>query len=157
MKKDSAANSASAWRLEGRVLFLDRCLGKSVVADALRAHGLSVVTHFDEYPLTERDPEPHDADWLRDVGRRGWVILSKDKHLDRNQVELAGLLESGAPCFVLTGGGMTGAAMADAFLNAMPSIGRFLDKFTPPFVARISSSGTVQMHLTQSGIIKKIQ
>lgn len=157
MKKDSGANSASAWRLEGRVLFLDRCLGKTVIAEALRARGLQVVTHFQQYPQTETDPEPHDADWLREVGSRGWIILSKDKHFDRNQIEIAGLLESGAACFVLTGGNMTGTDMADAFLCAMPAIGRMLNKFVPPFVARISRAGAVQMHLTVSGIIKKLR
>ena len=52
---------------------------------------------------------------------------------------------------------MTGEQMSEAFLNAMPSMSRMLDKFPPPFVARISASGKVQMHLTHSGLIKKIK
>ena len=156
MKKVSAASSISEWRLEGKVLFLDRCLGKTVVAETLRADGLSVVTHFEQFPQTEHDPEADDSTWLREVGRRGWVILSKDQHLDRNQIELVALLESGAACFVLTAGSMTGHEMADAFLRAMPSIGKCLEKFPAPFVARLTAAGRVQMHLTQSGLIKRV-
>jgi len=155
LKKASAANSNWRTRLERQVVFLDRCLGKSVIAGKLRAAGLKVVTHFDEFPQTESVPETDDSTWLKKIGSRGWVILTKDQHFDRNQIELAGLLASGAPCFVLTGGNMTGEQMADAFLHAMPAITRILAKFQPPFVARLTATGTVHLHLTHSALIKK--
>lgn len=128
-----------------------------MIADKLRAEGLTVITHFDEFPDTESVAELDDSEWLREIGRRGWVILTKDQHFDWNQIELAGLLESGTSCFVLTGGNMTGEQMSEAFLKAMPSMSRMLDKFPPPFVARISASWKVQIHLTRSGLIKKIK
>jgi len=157
LKKASAANSNWQTRLKERVIFLDRCLGKSVIAGKLRAAGLTVVTHFEEFPQTESLAEADDSTWLKEIGSRGWVILTKDQHFDRNQIELAGLLASGAPCFVLTGGNMTGDQMADAFLRAMPSIARMLAKYAPPFVARVTAAGAVQLHLTHAGLIKKVK
>lgn len=157
MKKASAANSNWQTRLKEQVFFLDRCLGKSVIAGKLRAAGLTVVSHFDEFPQTESVAELDDSRWLKAIGARGWLILTKDQHFDRNQIELAGLLASGAPCLVLTGGNMTGEQMADAFLRAMPAIARMLTKFPRPFVARVTIAGTVQLHLTHAGLIKKIK
>jgi hypothetical protein len=62
-----------------------------VVADALRAQGASIEIKTDHF-----EPDTPDVDWLPVVGSRGWVILSKDKHLRHNLLELVRLLKSGA-------------------------------------------------------------
>lgn len=156
MKKDSGASLTSKPQLEAHSFFLDRCLGKTKVATKLREFGLIVEVHADHFPETEHTPEVHDATWLREVGRRGWVILSKDNRFDKRQVEIRALLESGAPAFVLTSGEATANAMADSFIAAMPSILRILQHKSPPFIASVTASGAVKMFLTHAEIIKLI-
>ncbi|MGQ0636664.1 MAG: hypothetical protein ACT4QC_18795 [Planctomycetaceae bacterium] len=138
-------------RRSAPVFFVDRCLGKHAVADALAAAGVRVERHDDHFR-----PSQADAEWLPVVGRRGWVILTKDKYIQRNQIELRALCDSGAASFVLTGGNLTGPQMGQAFLAALPTIGRFLENFPTPFVARVTSAGAVKMHLTSAGLIKKL-
>ncbi|MDQ3333327.1 MAG: hypothetical protein M3552_22225 [Planctomycetota bacterium] len=127
------------------------------MAQTLRDEGFTVEVHADHFPATENERELNDSHWLKEVGRRGWVIVSKDQHVHRNQIELAALLSSGSASFILTSGEMTGMDSARAFLRAMPSIHRFLTKFPPPFVATVTASGDVKMFLTHSDLIKKIE
>ena len=72
-KKRSAANSSS--KLPSRyAFFIDRSLGRKIVADALRQAGAEVHVHGDHFP-----PDARDEEWLRVVGQRGWIVLTKDK------------------------------------------------------------------------------
>jgi hypothetical protein len=97
-----------------------------------------VEVHADHFPQTETSPEEHDGTWLVEVGRKGWVVLTKDEKIRRNQIELAALLSSGAPSFASTAGNITGEQLANRLLVAMPEIRRFLKKHRPPFVATVS-------------------
>jgi len=83
--------------------------------------------------------------------------LTRDRNFDKNQIELKALYNSGTASFVLTGSQMTGQQMADAFVRAMPAILRCLKKFRRPFVARVTRAGNVKIHLTSSGIIRKLK
>jgi uncharacterized protein with PIN domain len=58
--------------------FVDRALGRRL-AQELRAAGWKVEIHDDHF---EQDAE--DTLWLADVGRLGWVVLTKDKAIRRN-------------------------------------------------------------------------
>lgn len=66
----------------GLVFFIDRSLGRKYVAEALRTAGATVEVHDDHFPQTTPD-----VDWLAEVGRRGWVVLSKDERIRRNRIE----------------------------------------------------------------------
>jgi hypothetical protein len=46
-------------------------------------------------------------------------VLTKDRHIRNNQVEIAALLASGSASFVLTAASLTGAAMATGFVQAL--------------------------------------
>ena len=131
--------------------FIDKCLGTRVVPDALRASGVSVEVKTDHFA-----PDTRDIDWLPVVGERGWVILSKDKQLHHNYLEIVHLLRSGTASFILTSGNYSGQEMADAFVRALPDIMRMLAKFSPPFVATVSKRGTVRIRYTFDGLIKKV-
>lgn len=119
--------------------------------DALTAAGIAIERHDDHFPAWMPD-----ADWLPEIGRNGWVVLTKDKYIERNQIELRALYDSGAASFVLVGGNMTGGQMAQAFLAAIPTMRRFLERFARPFVARVTATGHVRMYLTAARLIKKL-
>ena len=51
-------------------------LGKRIVAQALRELGETVEIH-DDYFL----PDAKDEDWLLEVGKRRWLVLTKDDRI----------------------------------------------------------------------------
>jgi hypothetical protein len=127
------------------------------VPHALRAQGLQVETHADNFPEQETEAEEDDTRWLSAVGMKGWIILTKDKQISRNQVELVALYNSGAASFVLTSGQATGEAVAQSFISAIPAIEEIMKRFEPPFVASVTGSGAVRMLLTRSNVIKNLK
>lgn len=95
--------------------FLDRSLGRHVVADALRAEGLVVQTLAARYPETEELVE--DEVWIREVTADGLVILMKDDQIRRKPREQQAILESGARAFVITNANLTGEQLAELFVQ----------------------------------------
>jgi PIN like domain len=95
--------------------FLDRSLGRHVVADALRAVGLSVQTMAERYPETEE--RVVDERWIREVTADGLVILMKDDEIRRKPLEQQAVLESGARSFVVTNANLKGEEVAKLFVD----------------------------------------
>jgi uncharacterized protein with PIN domain len=58
------------------VFFLDRSLGKKIIAEALRTAGADVRIHDDIFIQDAQDVE-----WLPEVGQKGWIVLTKDSHI----------------------------------------------------------------------------
>ena len=151
-KRGSAANSISARLLSEVTFFLDKGLGRYIVRNALRDAGAIVEIHEDHFPA-----DCPDTEWIKAVGKRGWVILSKDEHIRTNQLEVIELLQADTQVFILGGSQLTGSEMAQAFVAALPDMLRFINKFVTPFVASISRTGTVRMLLTHDELIKRIR
>jgi prevent-host-death family protein len=82
----SAANLAQrdTARLASLTFFVDRQFGRFIVPEALRAAGAKVEAHDDHFAQNTPDVE-----WLTQVGKRGWVVISKDQNIRRNPLELA--------------------------------------------------------------------
>lgn len=86
-----------------------------------------------------------DVDWLPDVGRNGWVLITKDKNIRKRPLELQALRESGVRAFVLTSGGLNGEDQARVFKEALPAMLRLLRRTKPPFIARVTAESTVSL------------
>jgi hypothetical protein len=56
----------------------------------------------------------------------------------------------------LSSGNTTGEENALAILKAMPQILKLMGKQPPPFIARITAAGAVNVVLTQSDLIKRL-
>lgn len=119
---------------------MDRALGTITVAGALRSAGCTVEIHDDHFAQDAKD-----AEWLSAVGRRGWVVLTKDHHVRTRQNELIALLAAGVAAFVLTSGDLSGPEMAEAFVRALPKMNRVLVGQPRPFIARVSPGGAVTL------------
>ena len=59
--------------------FIDRCLGKRYIASVLQRSGITVEIHDDHF-----NQNVEDVDWLPEVGKRGWVVLTKDANISKN-------------------------------------------------------------------------
>lgn len=134
-KKPSAAKP-----LETEVFFIDRSLGVEPIRSARIEEGLQVEIHDDHF---RRDEE--DRVWLMEVGKRGWVVLTKDQRLRYRPLEKAALYESGARVFILVAGNLRGAEIASVFVRALPELKKVLTRREGPFVARVSKSGGVSV------------
>jgi hypothetical protein len=132
-KKPSAAKPP-----DETVFFIDRSLGIEPLRTQLINAGLVVEIHDDHFPRDEVDRV-----WLRAVGERGWVVLTKDQRIRYRPLEVAALRASKARVFVLTAGNLRGIEIAAVFLAALPRICGILHSLPGPFVARVSQSGHV--------------
>jgi hypothetical protein len=113
-------------------LFADRNLGVNVFPARLRAEGIIVQLHQDHFPQ-----DAADVDWMPEVARRGWPILSPDIRLSRDRLEVAAIMTSGAAVFCLAGGHLTGEEKARNVLRCLPQIALVLERTARPFIARV--------------------
>ena len=132
-KKQSAAKLP-----DESVFFIDRSLGVEPIRSELIKCGLAVEIHDDHFARAEEDRV-----WLRAVGERGWVVLTKDQKLRYRPLEIAALRGSNARVFVLTAGNLRGTEIAAVFVKALPRIHRVLRSQPGPFLARVSQFATV--------------
>jgi hypothetical protein len=133
-KKQSAAKPP-----DGTVFFIDRSLGIDPIRTELVNVGLIVEIHDDHFARDEEDRV-----WLRKVGDRGWVVLTKDKRIRYRPLEAAALAASNVRVFVLTAGNLRGIDIAAVFVTALPRIFNLLRSVPGPFLASVSQSGRVR-------------
>jgi hypothetical protein len=137
-KKRSGANSRK--QPESLVFFIDRALGNKKIAEALRGAGASVRVHNEHFAPAERDDI-----WLPEIGRRGWVLLTKDSRIRYRTKEREALINARVRAFILISGNLSGPDMADILVKALPRIRRFVESHFPPFIAKIYKGGSVRM------------
>lgn len=124
---------------DGIVFFVDRCLGKNDVSNALREAGENVKVHDEHFKQDAPDTE-----WLPNVTLKGWIILTADAKIAKNKLEMLAVQESKARLFVLASGNLTGTQMGEVFTKARESIKSFVSKNPGPFIAKVYKDGTVK-------------
>jgi predicted nuclease of predicted toxin-antitoxin system len=117
------------------VFFVDRSLGKHHVADALRKLGAIVEVHDDHFAI-----DAPDAEWIAEVSRRGWVVLTKDQRIRHRPLERAVVVASGARLLALTRGNLSGTEMATVFAQHLAKMRRVVHGTPAPFIASVSRS-----------------
>lgn len=104
------------------VFFIDRNLGSDIVRQRLEEEKMEVEIHHDHFSNSERN----DAHWLREVGQKGWIILTKDKSIGRNPIELKAIAEAEAKMFVLAANkNLRGEEIGDIFALSLEKLTRF--------------------------------
>jgi predicted nuclease of predicted toxin-antitoxin system len=131
---------------EDLVIFLDRSLGKQIIASVLRTAGYTVEVHDDHFP-----PDASDEIWLSEVSRRGWVVFTKDKRIRYRAPELAAVSATNASVFTLTAGSIQAQEMADIFILALPKIRIFFATKPPPYIVTVSRSGALSQVYPRRG------
>jgi len=138
-KKQSGANWSSP--REPLVFFTDAMLGRRVIPGALRAAGERVEAHDENFK-----PGTPDSEWLLEVGKRGWVVLTKDKRIRYRPIETAALWRARVRAFVLVArGDLSGAEIGSIFVKALPAMRRFCAEVQPPFIAHVFKDSGVKL------------
>lgn len=77
-----------------------------------------------------------------DYWREAWVLITKDKNVRRNQLEVEAILNSDVRAFVVTAANLNHEQIAQLVLKAMPKITR-ISRQQGPFVYNITATGIV--------------
>ena len=114
--------------------FTDRDLGRQFPA-LLRAGGVRLERHDDHF-----GPDTPDEEWIGDIGRRGWIAVSRDARIRYSPLALSVLMESGTQLFVLVGK-LTTVEAAETFLKWREKIAATIASERGPFIAKIRRDG----------------
>ncbi len=120
------------------VFFIDRNLGKRIIAEKLREAGLTVEVHDDHF-----SPDTEDTEWLEVVGNRGWAVLTKDRRFRSRLPELIAMIRAETHIFVLREKKLNGRQQAAAFVTAAPKMIDAIQQEAPPLLATITKSGNL--------------
>lgn len=118
--------------------FIDRSLGKIDISQRLRKEGFTVEIHDDYFSENTSDSE-----WLSFVGKKGWIVLTKDKRIRHRENEKFMVKENKVGMFVLTKGDYTSEEMGNIILKAVVKIQRFVSTNKPPFIVSITKSSNL--------------
>jgi predicted nuclease of predicted toxin-antitoxin system len=88
-----------------------------VLDAALRAAGIPFVAHLDVFR-----PDTPDAEWIAQVGLRGWVVITRDQNIRRRPNELRAVRSASLHLFALTSGNLSAAETASVIVKAWRSI-----------------------------------
>jgi predicted nuclease of predicted toxin-antitoxin system len=94
-----------------------------------------------------------DAEWLPIVSRNQWIILTKDKEIRYNELEISAIITNKAREFFFRSGNWSGAEMAEILGKALPKMKRLVRRTEAPFIASITRSGEVHLRYNKSGSI----
>jgi predicted nuclease of predicted toxin-antitoxin system len=132
------------------VFFIDWCFGKTVV-NALRAAGALIEHHGDHFEQNAPDTE-----WLPVVGDRGWVVLTKDKAIAKNQLELMAIARAEVKVFILTSGNLARQDMADILVDVLEKLKKFSQGNQAPFIAKVSKDRRVELWKNRTQLLKML-
>lgn len=118
----------------------------------MRSAEAMVEAHVDHFPTDALDTE-----WLPEVGRRGWVVITKDWGLNSNLLEQKAIAAANARVFILASGNYTGEQMAAILVGALERLQKFVRGNQAPFIARITSNGQVRMRQNQTKLRKLLK
>ncbi|MCZ2390058.1 MAG: hypothetical protein LC113_03150 [Acidobacteria bacterium] len=119
-------------------IFIDRALGRRI-AEPLRQAGAIVHLHDDYFAQGVED-----AVWLTEVGRRGWVVLTKDQRIRYRTLEREALRNAGIKAFIFMSGNVPFQVMAEAIAKALPRIEKFALSHKAPFIAGVYKNASVR-------------
>jgi PIN like domain len=135
------------------VLFLDETLYNcQPIHEALKSMGINFVPHGERFA-----PGTVDTDWLPIAGEERWAVLTADKRIRFNELEIAQVTGHGVRQFVFSSGQLNGAMMGSILKIAMPRMLEIFYEQEPPFIACIFKSGKVEVRYDKNGSVHQRQ
>lgn len=138
MPLDAAAGTTTA--RSQPILFIDRDTWSHALDAALREAGIPFERHRDHFANNTEDVE-----WIAELGRRGWVAVTRDQRIRHRPNELAAVRAAGLHLFALTSGNLSAAQTAQVLLAAWPAIQRAVARTAPPALWSVTRGGEVRL------------
>lgn len=118
------------------MIFVDASVPRSV-ADRIKRARPETVWIGELFPLDTKDPV-----WLREAGRRGWLVITRDKNIRKRHGERRAIAESGAGCFVLVyREALKKDEIAEMILSFLDDMEALFENTPRPFVYTITKNG----------------
>lgn len=136
-KKRSASSSDS---LPDAVplLFIDRCAWSRKLGEALDAAGIRFVAHHQKFA-----PACPDVEWMKAVGREGWIVLTRDQAIRRKPNELKAFRDAGLIMFALASGNASAEDTARLVVELYPKMLRKAQAVKPPAMFSVTMAGGI--------------
>jgi len=97
--------------------------------------------HDDHLPINVPD-----EDWIKLVGQRGWVALTKDKNIRHRYAKFDAIFQHKASVIVIRAKSITGNELSKLVVQHFNSIQQFAAGHSAPFVAGIDRSGNLSLY-----------
>jgi hypothetical protein len=131
------------------VLFLDENLHKCApLIGVLDKAGIRYERHESHFKTGETD-----ITWLPAVSQREWIILTKDKGIRYNELEISAVIANKGREFFFCSGNWSGDKMAEILSKSLPRMRRLAKKTSAPFIASITQGGEVHLRYDKDGSI----
>lgn len=131
--------------------FIDRCLGSKRIATALKNAGITVEIHSDHF-----DPAAQDVDWLPEVGKRGWIVLTKDENIGKRTLERIAVASAHIKMFTLASQSLSGSDMIAIFQKVAVPMQEFVRQNPAPFIAKIYRDGRIDLWKDQQMLLDEL-
>ena len=121
------------------IFLFDENIPRQVVKSlqAFNRPGLQFTHALDHFP-----PATPDTDLFGELGRRGWFLVTQDRHMSKNKVERAAILKSGVGVFVLTGSVERSLIQLGSFVLArIEEMMRMAESTRLPFIYGVTDRG----------------
>jgi hypothetical protein len=137
---------------ETTVFFLDENLLGRQIAESLKTAGVRVEVLSDHFPK-----QTPDVEWLAEVGRRGWLVLSRDTSVGINIPEAIAVAQGHVKMFALVMGNAPRAELVRDIVNAIPKMERFARSHPAPFIAKVYPLGKVKKWQDRNKLMKTLR
>jgi hypothetical protein len=137
MPSGASGARREAARLASLTFFLDHQIGRYQVAEMLRTAGAKVEVHLDHFP-----GDMPDVDWIPEIARRDWVLITKDQNIRRNPLEREAYRAAKLRGFVATGKDMNAKELGELLARCLPGMVRRTAGRPGPSLFAISRGGT---------------
>jgi len=124
-KKPSASSNSPAQPDLTR--FIDRCAWSRRLGDALKEAGIPFVAHHDKFA-----PACPDEEWLRAVGKEGWIVVTRDQRIRSKANELKAFRDAKLIVFALASGNASAADTAALVVDLYPKFLKLARGTKPP-------------------------
>lgn len=96
----------------------------------------------DVFPLDTKDPV-----WLREAGRQGWLVITRDKKIRTRPGERRAIAEHGVGCFILAyRQDLKKREIAEIVLSALEDMEDLFARTRRPFIYTINKEGEFRQY-----------
>ncbi|PHQ35186.1 PIN-like domain-containing protein [Rhodopirellula bahusiensis] len=123
---------------QGPPFFVDRNMGKHI-AQAIIDAGYDAIHHDDKF-----GPTTPDTEWLKEVGKNGWLVISRDEKIGKNPSELIALIDAQVHAFFFILQQQSSQVVIDAVIRCLPHMLEIAKRKSPPTLAIINKHGKLE-------------
>jgi hypothetical protein len=103
--------------------------GRKIAAALSDASGCRTEIHADHFAI-----DAEDTDWIPEIGRRGWILVTKDSGIMRKEHEKQALLNAKVRALIFMDALLARDVMIELIQSLMPAMLRHIDRYEAPFV-----------------------